>query len=200
VSRPQRHPLAWPPGRPRTKVRRRGDFKSGERRITLEAAADRLDLEIGRLGGIYPLLSSNMELRLDGRPRADRGQPADPGVCVYFRLKDQPIALACDTFTEVAQNIAAIANHIDAMRRQERYGVATAAEMLRAFVALPAPEQPARPWNEVFGVMAEAATEEHITTLYRVLAKRVAHDEAKLAELNVARDQALAAIRAGVDA
>jgi hypothetical protein len=39
----------------------------------------------------------------------------------------------------VAQNIAAIADHIDAMRRMERYGVATMTQMFTGFLALPAP-------------------------------------------------------------
>ncbi len=197
---PQRFPLAWPAHRARRKAaaRVRGIFAANGRRITLEAAASRLEEEIERLGGRYPILSTNVELRMDGRPRADRSPPYDPAAAAYFQFKGEPYTLACDTYTEVAQNIAALANHIEATRRIERYGVATAAETLMAFHALPPPVQaaPKTPWPEVFGVMPEVATEEAISALYRVLAKRRAHDEAALAELNVARDEALAAIRA----
>lgn len=198
---PNRFPLAWPAHRPRrdAKNRIRGTFteanspkKNGA--ITMATAAERLEDQIERLGGRYPVLSTNVELRMDGRPRADRAPPSDPGVCVYFDLKGKPYALACDTYTDVAQNIAALANHIDALRRQERYGVASAAESLQAFQALPAPESPVVPvqkWWEVFGVMREQATAETVQTLYRVLAKRRAYDENLMRELNVARDEAL---------
>lgn len=197
---PQRFPLAWPAHKARTRAqdRVRGIFVAGGKKITLAGAADKLEEQIERLGGVYAVLSTNYELRMDGRPRADRAAPADPGVCVYFQLKSEPYAMACDRFNDAAQNIAAIANHIDTLRRQERYGVATAAENLQAFQALPAParERPRRPWAEVFGVMVGQADEETIRALYRVKAKQVASDEAALTELNLARDEALAALKA----
>ena len=111
-------------------------------------------------------------------------------------LKGHPMAMACDAFTKVAQNITALAKHIEATRAIERYGVATAAETLQAFQALPPPEKPRTPWHKVFGVMPEVADEETIQTLYRVIAKRRASDEDGLRELNVARDEAIAAIKA----
>ena len=135
------YPLAWPAHRPRRKAseRVRGDFSetvagsAKSRPVSVSTAYDRLERQVELLGGVYFLLSTNLELRKDGVPRRDRGSPADPGACVYFQLKGSPYALACDTYTDVGQNIAALANHIDALRRQERYGVATAAESLRAW-------------------------------------------------------------------
>jgi hypothetical protein len=105
MTQPQRFPLAWPHHRPRTKAadRRRGEFVANHKAITLSAAADKLEDQIERLGGHSALLSSNVETRMDGRPRADRAPPADPGVCVYFVLKGKPLAMACDTFTKVEQ-------------------------------------------------------------------------------------------------
>jgi hypothetical protein len=206
---PTRFPLAWPTGRPRRKAsaRRRGTFSMAAegaktKPVGLSQACARLQDQIERLGGIYPVLSTNVELRLDGRPRADRGAPADPAAAVYFHLKSEPYAMACDTYTEVAQNIAALAAHIEATRRIERYGVATAAETLRAFSALPPPPgesvitmpqaKPARAWWEFFGVMREVADVETIQTLYRAKARKTAPSE--LLELNLARDAALAEI------
>lgn len=198
---PTRFPLAWPTGRQRKKHRIRGQFSqakdggSGQRPISIATATERLEDQLQRLGGTLPILSSNLELRLDGRPRADRGAPADPGVCLYFQMKGQPYAMACDTFNEVAQNIAAIANHIEATRRIERYGVATAAETLQAFSALPPPmvTPPPVDWRKVFGLAPGAVmTGEEISALYRIKAKARAHDEAALQELNVARDLAFA--------
>lgn len=203
---PTRYPLAWPAHRPRRKASARVRGQFGElvddssrksKPVSLATACARLEDQVGRLGGIYPLLSSNVELRMDGRPRADRGMPTDPGVCLYFHLKGAPYAMACDTYTEVAQNIAAIASHLEAMRRIERYGVATATETLQAFQALPPPprEVPRTPWWEVFGVSPETLDPEVIQAIYRVKARQ-AGTEPALLELNLAREEALAAINA----
>lgn len=202
---PSRYPLAWPVGRPRTKNRTRGKFSetvegSKTKPVTMTTACERVETEVDRLGGIYPILSTNLELRMDGRPRLDRGPPADPGVCLYFRVKDRPYAMACDTYTEVSQNIAAIAAHIEASRRQARYGVATAAETLEAFAALPAPDHVLpgqRPWRHVLGFddtfpfgMGPIEARERVNKRYR--AKAIENTgEAELADLNVARDAAL---------
>lgn len=202
MTEPTRYPLAWPAGRPRRRNRVKGQFgEKGDndrtRRVSLATACERVETQVQALGGVYPLLSTNLELRVDGRPRADRAPPADPGVCLYFQLKGDPYALACDTYTEIAQNVAAIAAHIEATRRIERYGVATAAETLRAFQALPSPEQvaPKRPWHEIFGMVPEAADEDSVGAIYRIKARQCAGDQAALTELNVARDEALQAIR-----
>jgi hypothetical protein len=211
MSAPTRYPLAWPNGRPRTRQRRRGTFSVSTggkaRQVTITAAADRLEAEIEKLGGVYPLLSSNLETRIDGRPRADRATPADPGVCVYFQLKGAPYVLACDTFDEVAQNIAALAAHIEATRRIERYGVASAAETLQAFAALPPPgPPPARPWWEVLGLAPNIGDLLHTPELRRTVIQTVWKDlalnahpdrggsDAIMAELNAARAEALKAL------
>jgi hypothetical protein len=200
-SAPGNYPLAWPAHRPRTKAssRVKGDFVADKKPITLAAASDKLEDQIERLGGRSPVLSSNIETRMDGRPRAYRAPPDDPGVCVYFELKGRPMAMACDAYTTAQQNIAAIANHIDAVRRQARYGVASAEESLQAFTALPAPSVIAvgakSPW-EVLG-LKKGSSRSAIDTFYRRRATRAHPDvaggsEAAMAELNAARDAALA--------
>jgi hypothetical protein len=148
---PSAYPLAWPMGRPRTKVRRQGMFYSAKivdvngpyrtsMTLTLAVARKRLTGELDRLKARQPVLSMNIAFRLDGGLRSSATQnPRDPGAAVYFQSGGRPIVLACDTFTEVAQNIAAIAAHIDAMRRMERYGVGSMAQMFTGFLALPAP-------------------------------------------------------------
>lgn len=195
---PSRYPLAWPQGRPRRRWqdRAKGSFVHNGKPIKSGDAATKVEAELRRLGAVYPILSSNLELRLDGRPRADRAEPADPGVCLYFQLKGQPFALACDTFTTVAQNIAALANHLDATRRIERYGVATASETLRAFQSLPPPSEgivTPRRWSEVLGVPARA-TRAEIDAAYRSLARKAHPDNggstAAMTALNAARAQA----------
>jgi hypothetical protein len=198
---PQRYPLAWPGQRPRTPAakRRAGESKMAipgttkQKPVSIEVACTRVEDQVERLGGVYAVLSSNLELRLDGRPRLDRGQPQDPGVCLYFQMKGKPYALACDTFNTVAQNIAALANHIEALRRIERYGVASTAETLQAFEALPAPKAP----HEILGVSPGAGQQ----TIQAAWREKIAgahtdrggsHDAA--AEINAARDAMLKAL------
>lgn len=214
MTAPTRYPLAWPSHRPRTKSRRPGasTMTTGgkSRAVSLAVAVDRMEAEIDRLGGKYPLLSTNVEPRLDGTPRADRAPPADPGVCVYFQLKGESLALACDTFTTVAQNIAALANHIAAVRSIERYGVASAAETLRAFSALPAPDaKPTpRPWWAVLGFGGPGALEGlpaaarfgALSAAYTAAARSAHPDaggtDAAMAEVNGARDEAQRILKA----
>lgn len=96
---------------------------------------------------------------------------------------------------------AVLAAHLDATRAIERHGVATAAETLQAFAALPPPTGQSvtqaassapqgRAWFEVLQC-APIASEAVIQASYRALAKTYAGDEAKLLELNLARDEGL---------
>ena len=206
---PDRFPLAWPAHRPRTPnlQRRHGQFKSGGKLLSPAEAMVRVENELERIGGRLPVLSSNLELRLDGRPRGDRSAPADPGVCLYFALKNEPFALACDTYTDAAQNIAALAAHLDATRAITRYGVASAAETLQAFSALPPPASAGRSWRDVLGfepLFPGELSADEAKALISVRHKtrlRAAHPDAggtdaAAAELNAAKDAAFAELDA----
>ena len=105
-------------------------------------ARERLSEQLDRLGARYVVLSTNLELRLDGQPRGNQAEPQDPGVALYFRLGDRPIVLACDRWISVAGNMAAIAAHIDALRGQERWGVGGVEQAFAGFSALPPPIAP----------------------------------------------------------
>lgn len=196
---PTAFPLAWPRSRPRTDpVRRRvATFGTAKRSsagikapLTVADARQRLQDELDRIGARSAVLSTDVELRLDGQPRSGR-EPADPGVAVYFQLDGRPHCMPCDTYTRVADNIAAVAAHIEATRAIERHGVASVAEMFSGFVALPPP----RAWHEILGTAAEA-TRDEIEAAYRVAAKRAhpdrpggSHDA--MAALNAAREEGL---------
>ena len=206
---PTRYPLQWPAGRPRTRGRAHGQFKANERRITRVEAMKRLEAEVGRLGGQHLVVSTDLVLRADGQPHMGKPEPTDPGVVAFFLLKGQPVSMPCDTFSELAQNIAALAAHIEATRRITRYGVATAAETLQAFTALPAPEgsRPARPWREVFGLRADFPDGHDVEEAEMVINRRWklalqdlhpdrnGGDERLAAETNAARDEALREVR-----
>lgn len=195
------YPLHWPAGRPRRTPhqRRRGTFSAGGVRVSVADALRRLQNELDRLGARLPIVSSNVELRLDGLPRSGQREPEDPGVCVYFQLGGKPHAMPCDTYDRVADNIAAVAEHIKATRAIDRYGVATVAEMFAGFQALPAPGA-RRPWREVMGFPPEATvTLDMVEARYRRLAT-TRHPDAggsaeAMAELNAAREQAREALK-----
>jgi hypothetical protein len=130
-----------------------------------------------------PVVSSNQ--------RDSRAEPRDePGVAVYFQLDGKPMVLACDRFTSLTQNIAAVAAHIEATRRIDRYGVGTAAQMFAGFLALPAP-MVVDDWRSVLGNPTDLVQAEQA---YRVR-RRTAHPDvggshAEMAALNAAIDLA----------
>ena len=166
---PPAFPLAWPVGKPRTPAaqRKAGKFRSSGRELTVAVAAARVEDELQKLGARWPLISSNVELTLSGRPRSGQREPDDRGVCVYFQMGGKPYAMACDRYTTVADNLAAVAAHIDATRAIERHGVATAAETLQAFQALAAPG--AAHWTATLGLSRDQATPETIKAAHRRL-------------------------------
>lgn len=191
------YPLQWPAGKPRTVTRKRAAFGThdhrGKKSLTITEALVRLQNELDRLGANNYVISSNLITRLDGLPRSGQAKPQDPGVALYFQLKNKPHCMPCDTFDRASDNIAAIAKHIEATRAIERYGVATMSEMFAGFVALPAPGAP-RPWWEVLGVPRNA-DREAINAAFRAKAKSAHSDtggsDAAMTTLNVARDAGL---------
>ncbi len=208
------YPLTWPAHRPRTPASRRkaGAFRTQRQSvgyrssepIRLTDARERLADIMDRIGARYPVLSTNLELRLDGQPRAGQREPADPGVAVYFRHRGKPIVLSCDRYESVAANIAAIVAHLDAVRTIERHGVGTLEQMFEGFAALPPPAAP-QPWRAVLGLSGEAVTAAIVRLRYRELARRHHPDVAggnhdRMAEINEALDQALQELGEGKEA
>jgi len=209
------YPLCWPAQRPRRAPgsRKQGRFNSRERRggmsystaepLSVSAALRRLQDELDRIGAHYAVISSNLETRLDGLPRAGQRKPADPGVALYFQLARKPHCLPCDTYQRVADNIAAIAAHIEATRAIERHGVASIAEMFAGFLALPSPDQ-TRPWRAVLELHRETRISPvAIEEAYRRLARERHPDQggsdSMMAELNAARDAAKREMAEGRD-
>ena len=193
------YPLAWPQGWPRTPaVRRRSAQFSGRANdgqvinLSVAKATQRLIGQLDALKATDEVLSTNVQLRLDGLPRSDRSEPDNPGAAVYFRLGGKPTALACDRWNRTADNIAALAKHIEALRGMDRWGVGSVEQAFTGYQALPAPEQ----WWQVLGVH-EGATAETINTAYRELATKAHPDrggsDAAMARLNTARDTGLSA-------
>lgn len=184
-------PLSWPAGWKRTpkEQRRRARFTYFKADVSVATATMRLEDELRRLGATDEILSTNVPQRLDGRPRSD-AEPSDPGAAVYFRFKQQPQCLACDRWTRVADNIAALAAHIDAIRRIERYGVGTLEQAFAGYKSLPAT---AVDWWIILG-LPQSATLDQVEDKFRTMARQAhpdmggTHDT--MATLTAAREAA----------
>lgn len=196
----RRYPLCWPAGWPRARSHSSAKFGTGTsgggvRKASIAEAITRLQVELDRLSARAVVLSANVELRLDGLPRSDRGQPLDPGAAVYFGLKGREIALACDKWDRVADNVIALAKHIEAMRGMDRWGVGSLAQAFRGYEALPAPE----PWWRTLGLSGPTRSRDEIAAAYR-RASAAAHPDRPggshdhMAQVNAARDAAMAAL------
>lgn len=202
----QRFPLSWPAAWKRTPAtsRRQARFfatsasidglqrwKGGK--VTIAQAIDRLDKQLELLRATAAILSTNVSLGRRGEPLSSRGDPQDPGAACYFQLKGKPRVLACDAWDRVADNIAAIAAHIDAMRRIERYGVGNLEQAFAGYDALPAPAADNRPpWRGMLGFPpSTTVTADDVRVAYRSKAKVAGNDQGALLQLNLARDQAL---------
>ncbi|HEX8446246.1 MAG TPA: J domain-containing protein [Sphingomonas sp.] len=164
------YPLAWPSGRPRACSTAPARFRAGNRggeSVSLDMARDRAELQLTKLGATNVILSMNIKLTLTGRRdmNASRGEPVDVGAAIYFDLENRPHVLACDKWDRVADNIAAIAAHIEALRGQERWGVADLRQAFAGHLALPAPES----WWDILRV-SPTAPEAEIGAAYRGLA------------------------------
>jgi hypothetical protein len=150
------YPLSWPAGWKRTAAAERkhaqfgrasrtaGSARLGLQQLTVIDAADRVLYELGRLGIDRDdiVISTDIPTRLDGLPRS-KIEPRDPGAAVYWRqAPNQPVpkCMAIDVYDRVADNLAAIAATLEAMRAIERHGGAEILErVFLGFQALPAP-------------------------------------------------------------
>ena len=144
------------------------------------------------------VISTNVPVRLDGFPRSGAAEPADPGAAVYWIEGKHRRVMAIDIYDRVADNIAALAATLDAMRAIERHGGAAILERaFTGFAALPAPSA-ARKWHEILGVPPQASMDE-INAAYRRLASSTHPDKGgsadAMANLNKARDEGLASKR-----
>lgn len=161
------YPLHWPEGRPRRPASKRKDSRFT---YTMGAACEDLMTEIGRMGGRYVTISSNVRgYKKQGvwRPYASEPRVLDPAVAVYFDLKGDQICMAGDLYTLPEDNVRAISKTIEAMRGIERWGCSDLKAAFTGFRhALPAAPDD---WQSVLGVSGDAPLPE-IKKKYRQLA------------------------------
>ena len=192
------YPLHWPARWPRTKTRLWSKFGERQRGVQMGAALDFLTAELHRLGGKHEVISTNVKARLDGRPYAGQAAPTDPGVALYFTLKERRLVLACDKWLKVEENVWAIAKHIEALRGQNRWGVGSVEQAFAGYTALPEKSH-SGVWDTL-GLDPETATEKQVMDAWRENAKKCHPDvaggsRALWDELDSAKNIALATIK-----
>lgn len=206
MSEAEGYPLKWPMGWRRTAAsnRKHGHFSKGERALgesytrrrelsTADAIA-RLLAEFRRFGipDYNVIVSTNVELSRSGMPRSGR-EPQDPGVAVYFKQGDDERCIAADAYDRVADNLAAVAATIDALRAIDRHGGAQIIKRAFAgFAALPSPE---RHWKVVLGLVSQSINRHTIESAYKNLRSAAHPDKGgnaeRFDELRRAYEQAL---------
>lgn len=185
------HPLTWPEGWKRTPAADRLAGRFGKREagtggyrllkdLTVNDSIRRVLEQLLAMGLSRDdlVISTNVPVRLDGLPRSDAKAPADPGVSVWWRdflSGGKPKVIAIDQYAKVADNLAAIAATLEAMRAIERHGGAAILE--RAFTGFIAIEnQSASSWRAVIGVGPGVTSIEEVRAAYRRKAS-VAHPD-----------------------
>lgn len=161
------YPLYWPEGCPRTPAENRKWARFDDRSVY--QARRVLETEVRRFGGKDLIVSSNLQLKLDGLPRSGQRQPEDRGVAIYFQRNKVDMALACDVYLTVEDNLWAICRTLQAFIRQIERDGSPDNRAFRGFAALPDPD--AREWWEVLGV-DRTATDAQIKDAYIDLAKK----------------------------
>lgn len=159
------YPLSWPVGWKRCPHRTGAAFKVGAgmqaRKLTIRDGIKRVLAELGRMG-VKPddvIISSNVKPHIMD---SQGSNVSDPGVAVYWRKspKEPQRVLAVDRYFNVADNLAALAATLDAMRAIERHGGAVVMDRaFEGFTALPPPSSE-KQWWEVLGVRRDASAEQ----------------------------------------
>lgn len=188
------YPLQWPEHMPRFKASR----ENGQFRTSLSTAIKNVRDSLRRFAAdsgksmADVVISSNVTLGAD--------HPKDPGVAVWFVWDGMTVCIPVDRYAKVEANLQAIHHIIEARRVELRHGtLALVRASFSGFLALPAPA--ARSWRDVLEIVTSGPiVEDNVEQAYRRLAKARHPDSPggstkAMAELNIARDQALKEIR-----
>lgn len=195
----QAYPLQWPEGWPRTEPGKRKQDSAFP--VNVGKAIDDLYDELARLGAKNIVLSSNLTLNTFHRPHPKQNKIDDPGIAVYFTLKDRPMVMARDAYADWRDNILSLGLAVEAFRALHRHGGAHMMERaFTGFMALPAPSAQ-RSWREVLNLVGEPnPNREQVESHYRIRARKAHPDGGgsieAMVELTAARDAALREIGA----
>lgn len=205
-----RFPLAWPDGWRRTKAQARVRAKFNKKtmkygsdgnalyrqssEISIAEGTRRVLAELQSFGveDGDAIISTNLKVRLDGLPISNQKEPDDSGVAVYWkRPKDQKHkVMAIDRYDRIADNLAAIAATLEAMRAIERHGGAMILERaFTGFDALPSPND----WRHVLGFETTPTLQDAKRRYLDLATKRhpdAGGSNAAMSELNAAWESA----------
>lgn len=188
-------PLQWPDGWRRYVKgdRKRARFKSGAGAVSVSQAVGRLEIQLKLLKVSTHVLSTNVPLSSTRRPISGAAEPDDVGVALYFQLGGQGRCMGADKWDRVADNICAIAYHLEAIRAMDRYGVGTVHQMFAGM----APRLQSSPleWWLVLQIGRFHSTRLDIDRVYKKLAARHHPDVpggsvSEMARINAAREAA----------
>ena len=158
------YPLSWPSGWKRTppEKRERNLRYRISLRQSLEELLEELRKMVGDLG--YVVLSSNIPVKKDGSQHTiGIINPEDPGVALYWfdPVANASRVIACDAWTEVRENVRALALAVQALRQLER---CRATEILdrafQGFKAMTDGYDRTEPWWSVLEIDHGASPEE----------------------------------------
>lgn len=200
-------PLNWPQGYPRTVARKSALFSSrgsagGLRSLTVTEASKRLKEELARHGvrdmDVDMVVLTNLKVGVSGLPRADQPEPSDPGVVVNWEVNGKPRNMPIDIYDRVADNIAAVAATLKAMRDIERHGGKVIQDKaMEAFDALPAPDSCWQVLGLAYPIKGPTAKADVLQAFKHAAGQQ--HDHRGLpidmSALVKARDEALASLR-----
>jgi len=163
-----KYPLTWPTGWKRRESHRRdpAQFSKDKRPLSVYDGTQRVLSELRRFGVVESdtIISTNVQLRRDGLPLSNQAEPSDPGVAVYWKKYGKDQVMATDTYRRVADNLAAIAASLEAIRAIERHGGSQIMDRaFLGFTALPAPEQ----WRDVLEMPQDAPTHKTVREVAR---------------------------------
>ena len=188
-----RFPLSWPDDQPRTAPDERD---VGRYTVSFSDALHDTLHELDMMGAKHVVVSSDVQLRRDGLPRAGAAKRVDdPGVAVYWTRDGQDYVVACDSYNSVRSNLRAIGLTIHHLRRLEAAAPAFLADRAyQGFARLP--EKTVRSWRQVLGFdRAQKVAAEDVRGRYLALVKKMHPDhggtDSQMADLNWARNEAL---------
>lgn len=164
-------PLQWLPQQPRTNRPKRSAFKV----TSTSRAGNDLFNELKLLGAKKIIVSSNLRTRLDEKGFLSNQRIDDMGVVVYFDLKGDSKAMACDKWNKVEHNLWALRLSIAAIRGLERWGGSEFLDgLFTGFKALPSPDSVFA--MSVTDYFSGYDTEEEIRLRYKSLCKELHPD------------------------
>lgn len=166
-------PLQWPAHWPRTDRPQRAKFDT-----TMASARDGIIREL-RLMGVREssiVISTDIPLRMDGLPKANRRLPDDAGVAVYFIRNGQELCVPCDKWDRIQDNMQAIRKTLEALRGIERWGAKSMVDAaFQGFDSLPAQSQ--HGWWVALRISRDTPAES-VRAQYRSLVKKHHPDRA----------------------